>query len=409
MRRLLSRLVHNWPLKLAAVGLATILYGGLVVSQSTSTLAVTIPIDVRGYPPDSFLLTIPDPVTEIRYFAPSGTRPLQSDFEATVDISGVQPGSGPQRVPVRVVAIDERITVVGVQPSAVTIDLDRLGRKQVDVVVEHGPTPGGLELGDPTVDPVQVEVSGPASVISRVVAARASVIIQPSGIDVDQDFDLVPVDELGDAVGQVDVEPRAAHVTIPVFSDRETRTLPVNAVVSGDPAAGFEIESVTVEPPVVLVEGDADQLAELVSVDTQPLPMGGVSSDRTFEVDLALPTGVLVVGEGRVAVTVTLRPVTETRTFNAGVRLIGAGRGLSYSLEVDRVLVTLGGSVADLDRLSGQALVLDLDVGGLGPGTVSVPVGVDLPTGVTLVSTTPAEIEVTITSSSATPSPSPVG
>lgn len=409
MRRLLNRLVHNWPLKLAAVGLATILYGGLVVSQSTSTLAVAIPIDVRGYPPDSFLLTIPDPVTEIRYFAPSGTRPLESDFEASVDISGVQPGSGPQRVPVRVVSIDERITVVGVQPSAVTIDLDRLDRKQVDVVVENGPTPGGLELGEPIVDPVRVEVSGPASVISRVVAARASVIIQPSGIDVDQDFDLVPVDELGDAVGQVDVEPRAAHITIPVFSDRETRTLPVNAVLSGDPAAGFEIESVTLEPPVVLVEGDADQLAELVSVDTQPIPMGGVSSDRTIEVDLELPTGVLVVGEGRVAVTVTLRPVTETRTFNAGVRLIGAGRGLSYSLEIDRVLVTLGGSVADLDRLSGQALVLDLDVSALGPGTVSLPVGVDLPTGVTLVSTTPDEIQVTITSSSASPSPSPVG
>ena len=37
-RRILLLLVHNWPLKLAAVGLATLLYGGLVVSQSTRTL-----------------------------------------------------------------------------------------------------------------------------------------------------------------------------------------------------------------------------------------------------------------------------------------------------------------------------------------------------------------------------------
>jgi YbbR domain-containing protein len=404
VKRIIGRLVHNWPLKLAAVGLATLLYGGLVVSQSTRTLSdIVIPIDATGQPEDSFLLTTIDPVTEIRYFAPSGTRPLSSDFEASIDLSGIQPGSGPQRVPVLVVSIDDRITVVGVQPSAVTVDLDRLDRKEVDVVVDRGPTPNGLELGEEGVDPSRVQVSGPASVIERVVAARASVIIQPSGIDVDQDIELVAIDELGDAVGQVAVEPRAAHVTIPVFSDRETRTLPVNPVVTGDPAAGFEIASVTVDPPVVLVEGDADQLAELVRVDTAHIPMSGVSSDLSVDVGLALPIGVLPVGDDRISVTITLRPVTATRTFSAGVRLIGAGRGLSYALDTDRILVTIGGSVADLDRLSGTALVVDLDVTGLQPGTETVPVTLDLPTGATLVSASPSSVNVTITA----PSPSP--
>jgi len=409
VRRILLRLVHNWPLKLAAVGLATLLYGGLVASQSTKTLSdIVIPITAT-YPADTFLLTTIDPVTEIRYFAPSGTRPLSSDFEATVDLTGIQPGSGPQRVPVHVVSIDDRITVVGVQPSAVTVDLDRLGSKTIDVVVDHDQAPEGLELGEVTVTPSQVQVSGPASVIERVVSARASVIIQPSGIDVDQDINLVAIDELGEAVGQVDVEPRAAHITIPVFSDRESRTLPVNPVISGDPAAGFEIAAVTVDPLTVLVEGDADQLAELVRVDTVLIPLSGVSSDRTVSVALALPTGVLAVGDDQISVSITLRPVTETRTFNAGVRLIGAGRGLSYSVDVDRLLVTIGGSVADLDRLSGSALVADLDVTGLQPGTETVPVTFQLPTGATLVSATPSSVSVTITATSPTPTPSSGG
>jgi len=408
VRRFIGRLFHNWPLKLGAIGLATLLYGGLVVSQSTRTLSdVVIPIDAVGVPADSFLLTSIDPVTEIRYFAPSGTRPLSSDFEASIDLSAVQPGSGPHRLPVRVVSIDDRITVVSVQPAAVTVDLDRLGRKVVDVVVDHGPTPSGLELGDQSVSPSRAQVSGPASVIERVVAARASLIIQPSGIDVDQDVDLVAVDELGDAVGQVDVQPRAVHVTIPVFSDRETRTLPVNPVVTGDPAAGFEIAGVTVDPPVMLVEGDADQLAQLVRVDTVQIPMTGVSSDLTVTVGLDLPTGILSVGDGRVTITVKLRPVTATRTFSAGVRLIGAGRGLSYSLDADRVLVTLGGSVADLDRLSGAALVVNLDVTGLQPGSETVPATMDLPSGATLVSASPSSVVVTITASVPTPTAGP--
>lgn len=405
MKRIVGRLVHNWPLKLAAVGLATLLYGGLVVSQSTRTLSdIVIPIDAIP-PADSFLLTSIDPVTEIRYFAPSGTRPLSSDFEASIDLSGIQPGSGPQRVTVHVISIDDRITVVGVQPAAVTVDLDRLDRKMVDVVVDHGPIPNGIELGDAAVGPSRVQVSGPASVIERVVAARASVIIQPSGIDVDQDIELVAIDELGEAVGQVDVEPTDTHVTIPVFSDRETRTLPVKPVVTGDPAAGFEIAGVTVDPPVMLVEGDADQLAELVRVDTAPIPMTGVSSDLTVVVGPALPTGVLPVGNDRISVTITLRPVTATRTFSAGVRLIGAGRGLSYALDTDRILVTIGGSIADLDRLSGTAVVVDLDVTGLQPGTATVPVTLDLPTGATLVSASPSSVNVTITGPSPSPTP----
>jgi YbbR domain-containing protein len=404
--RFLARLVHNWPLKVAAIGLATLLYGGLVLSESTRELTdLSIPIEASE-PPGAFLLTTLDPVTEIRYFAPSGTRPLSSDFEASVDLSGIQPGSGPHRLPVRVISIDNRIRVVSVQPSEVTVDLDRLDERMVDVLVDHGAPPAGLELGEESVSPTRVLVSGPASVLERVATVRASVTIPPSGIDVDRDFDLVAVDDLGEAVGQVDIDPRAAHVTIPVFSDRETRTLPVNAVVTGDPAAGFEIADVTVDPLVLLVEGDADQLAELVRIDTAQIPMTGVSSDRTVRVELDLPTGILPVGQDQVSVTITLRPVTATRTFSAGLRLIGAGPGLAYRVDADRVLVTIGGSEADLDRLSGASLVVDLDVGGLGLGAQAVPVSVDLPPGATLVSATPATVEVTI-ALSASPSPSP--
>jgi YbbR domain-containing protein len=408
--RILALFVHNWPLKLAAVGLATLLYGGLVVSQSTRTLTdIVIPVDVIGQPADSFLLTSIDPVTEIRYFAPSETRPLLSDFEASIDLSGIQPGSGPQRVPVRVSSVDDRIQIVGVQPDIVTVNLDIVGRKTVAVVVDHGPAPNGLELGDEGADPDTVEVFGPASVIERVVAARASVIIQESGIDVDQDIELVAIDELGEAVAQVNLEPRSSHISIPVFSDRETRTLPVHAVVTGDPAAGFEIASITVDPLVVLVEGDADQLAELVRVDTAQIPMTGVSSDRTFNVEVDLPTGVLVVGDSRVSVAITLRAVTATRTFDAGYRLIGAGAGLSYDVDVDRILVTIGGSVADLDRLSGTALVVDLDVAGLGPGIETVTGSLALPAGTTVVSMSPSTVTMTIRSTAASPAPSPGG
>ena len=47
--------------------------------------------------------------------------------------------------------------------------------------------------------------------------------------------------------------------------------------------------------------------------------MTGVSSDRTVDGRRwRLPTGVLAVGDDQISVSITLRPVTATRTFSAG-------------------------------------------------------------------------------------------
>jgi YbbR domain-containing protein len=185
----------------------------------------------------------------------------------------------------------------------------------------------------------------------------------------------------------------------------------VNPIITGNPAAGFEIESVTVAPQVALVAGDADRLAQLTSVDTDPIPMTGVSDDETVTVGLALPTGVVQVRDLPIAVTIKIRPVTGTRTFSAGLQLLGPSSDLTYALSTDRVLVTIGGSTADLDRLSGATLVVDLDVAGLKPGVHPVPVTANLPAGTTLVAATPATVMVTVSqapppSPAASPSPS---
>ena len=397
MTRVLGVLIHNWPLKLAAIGLATLLYGGLVLSQSTATLTGVVPVDVVDQPPETFLLETIRPVTEIRYFSASGARPITSDFEAWVDLSDVTPGTGATSVPVQLRSVDPRVRVVGYQPENVTVNLDRVDRRTVPVQVEHGEAPTNIEVGSVTVEPAEVEVIGPASVISRVVAARASVIIQPSGINVDQEVDLVPIDDVGDAVAQVRLDPSTARVTIPVFSDRQSRTLPVSPQTTGTPAAGFEIASLTVDPSFVTVEGDIDELEALPSVDTEPISVAGLSASETVDAGFALPAGVVVLDVQAVKVTIGVRAVAATRTFEVGVRMVGAQTNMAYTAAVDRVSIIVGGSPADLDRLNGATLVADLDVAALGPGTADVPVTAALPAGVALVSATPPRVAVTVT------------
>jgi YbbR domain-containing protein len=402
--RVIGVLVHNWPLKLAALGLATLLYGGLVFSQSTRPFDGVIPIEVRNQPRDTFLLTIPEPVTTIRYFAPSGVRPITSTFSAWIDLAGIEPGSGPKSVVVHVESIDDRISVYGSEPDRVTVNLDKVGRKTVPVTVPEVAAPPGTELGPTSVDPTRVEVSGPASVLTQVVAAQANVLIQ-SGLDVDQDLHLVPVDALGVAVNQVNVTPATARVTIPVFSNKESKTLTISPLVTGDPAPGFELIGATAEPQVVTVEGDIDDLQPLLSVDTAPVQIGGMSANQTLETTLALPSGVVALDVQTVRVSIVLRAVTATRSYQVGLSLIGARPDRIYSLSTDRVILTIGGSVADLDRLQGAALVATLDVTDLPSGTGAIVVEADLPPGVAFVSASPDKVSVTVTTPPPTASP----
>lgn len=413
MNRVARFLVRNWPLKLGAIVLSLLLYSGLVLSENTRTVSVNVPIEGIDQPASMVLLTdLPD-VTRIRYFAPSdGIQLDSSSFRATVDLANVDPTADRVSVAVRVEAIDPRIQVIDYEPSRINIQLDEVIRREVPIVVDSGEAPAGLDVREAQLALETATVIGPASVVLRAARAEARVRIDPSGIDIDRDVELVVVDELGQPLSRVDVEPSSVRVVIAVFTDRQTRSMAINPIITGTPAAGFEVASVTVEPVVVGVEGDADQLVALTRIDTVPISISGISSDQERTVALALPPGILALTGDTVKVTVTLRPVTATRTFSAGIVLTGTSGDLAYALSTDRVLVTIGGSVADLDRLSATTFTVSVSVSGRGVGTYDLPVTANLAAGLTLVAVSPASVGVTIAgppppSPSPTPTPTP--
>jgi YbbR domain-containing protein len=111
-----------------------------------------------------------------------------------------------------------------------------------------------------------------------------------------------------------------------------------------------------------------------------------------------------------VRVSIVLRPVTATRTYQVGLDLVGARSDRIYSLSTDQVLLTIGGSVADLNRLEGANLVATLDVTDLTTGTGAITVQADLPAGVAFVSASPDKVSVTVTiPPPASPSAGPPG
>jgi YbbR domain-containing protein len=196
------------------------------------------------------------------------------------------------------------------------------------------------------------------------------------------------------------------RVQVQVFTDRRSKPVPVTPNVIGTPAAGFAVASIEVDPPIVSVQGDANDLAAIDRADTLAISISGASSQVVQDIGFDLPAGVQALNPTTVHVTIRLRPVIVTRTFEAGLVIGGARPDLDYQLSTDRILVTIGGSIAELDRLAGTNIVLNVDVSGLTIGSHSVKATANLTTGLTLVGASPNPITVTVSAPSPSPAPS---
>lgn len=398
MTRLLGAIVYNWPLKLMAIALATLLYAALVIAQNAQSRDVSVPIQASNQQANTILIGTLGDVTNIQYFvAPQTTVTITSaNFNASVDLSQVQPGPQAQSVRVIVVSADPRVQVLSATPDFVSVKLETISTKVVPIAVLPGPVPTGFEIDPPEQSLTEATVRGAESDIARVAAVRATVAIDASGLDIDRDFPLAAIDVVGDPVAGVDVEPRTVRVSMLVYENRTTASVPIVPDVVGNPGAGFEIAGVTLSAPLVSLQGDASDLANVANARTAPISIEGRTSDLDATVAYDLPQGVTAVTPLTVQVHVVIRAVTGSRTFNAGIVVTGARADRTYGLSVQQALLVIGGSPVDLDRLSGAALALNADVSGLDVGEHQVTLTIPLQAGLTVVAITPATVTVTI-------------
>jgi hypothetical protein len=206
VRRVTDFLRRNWPLRLGAVLLATVLYTGLVLGQNVRTFSGVVPVFMVRPPADATLLTDLAPVTTIRYRAPLDVGVVSPDkFSATVDLSRAQAtaAGAPVSVPITLVALDRRIEIVDFQPNSLQVELDRVAEKDSPVVVQLGPVPEGVTVGPRQIEPASVTLRGASSRVNAVSQVVAQVSIDASALNVDREVELIAVDGNGNQVSNV--------------------------------------------------------------------------------------------------------------------------------------------------------------------------------------------------------------
>ena len=404
-------LVRNWALKLGALALATVLYTGLVFSGSFSEQTFPgVPVTAVNQPEGTYLLTQQLGTVEIRYRIATGApSPVTSEsFAVTIDLASYDMAQAPERqsLRIRVRALSDGLEVLPYSPCCISVALDRLDEAQVRVAVDNGEVPAGLEIGTPELSVRQVTASGPQSLLHRVDRALATVRIDESGIDCCGQVDLVPVDIDGRRVESVELNPSTVRVQIEVSTVETSRTVPIRPLLSGAPAAGFEVGTVSADPSVVTLRGAPEVLAAIGEVLTEPISLSGSQTTLHATGSLVIPEGARLAdpADAEPSIVVQVREIVATRTLLLGLVCAGEPPGSACLPQVAQVAVTVRGTVTALNALDPADLTPVLDVTGLGPGDHLVQPSLTLPDGVTQVTISPISVTVTIVPP-ATPAP----
>ncbi len=312
-RRLLRRITHQWPAKLASVAVAVVLWVYVLNQQDpVTTREIVVNIEPQNIPEGMELLTVDPP--QIRLIL-RGRRSMleraEDDIRARVDLSKATVGG--QEVSVRVVARPPGVEIVRMSRTKVRVVLDTSVAAKRPVIVETRGLPAeGYRALAPSCEPATVTVRGPASLVERVARVVATIDISGVSTTVSQQVKVEPRDEAGLAVSNVRVEPDRVQVVVPLRRVN-VKVVPVWPSLT-PPAPGYRVSSVAVRPAAVVLSGAPAVLSKIRYISTDTIDIGGLRRGATFSVRLRVPNAVTVVGAASAQVRVTVEPLPEMST-----------------------------------------------------------------------------------------------
>ena len=326
------------------------------------------------------------------------------DFSATVDLDQLQ--AGDHEVPIVIQTLNPDVVLLGSEPAQITITLEETDSRKVRVkvkVLDEESIPLGYTSHLPTVSPEQITVSGPKKLVAQVTDALVEVSIKNARETVVKQEAPLLHDSNGNRVQGLALSPTSVTVSVAIERQVGYRDVTVRAVTEGAPAAGYWISSISVEPALVTVYGQQSVIEGLPGyLDTQPIDVQDAKRDVIQRLALALPEGVLVLGEGAgkegIVVQISIEPLLGGQTMRRELKIQNLRTGLQATPSLTSVDIILYGPLPTLQELKPEDVQAVLNLFGLPRGTHKVTPQVILPEGLGLEvkSIVPDIVEVTI-------------
>jgi len=403
---LLKQFTKNLPILLTAIALAIAVWALAVTSTDPMVkrnYTRPITLEVSGLDPDLLITSdLPEQVS-LTLSAPesiwSSELANANVVRASLDVSGLEAGN--YSLPVELQIDAQPVRVDSYSPKAVDVRIEQLFSKDMEITLVQPSSPAvGYEAGTPKLNASTATVSGPSSQVEKVAEVRATLDISQAKEDIDRDLQLQALDESGLEVVDVSISPEKVNVQMSVSQRGGYRNVSVKVVTSGQIASGYRLTNISSNPLVVTVYSADPELVNNLPgyIETTPLNLTDADDDLQVSLPLAVPSGITVVGESTIKVSVSISPIQGSTTLpNLPVEIIGLLPEYEVELSPDRVDVILSGPIPTLDELNSANVRVLIDLSAYTEGTYQVEPLVELDVdGVLVESKLPASIEVEI-------------
>jgi YbbR domain-containing protein len=375
----------------------------------------TVPVQPVNVPSGLFVTTPPSGV-RLWVRAPLNvfSRLRADSFTAQVDATGAGAGDN-ENLPITVNSTDPDVRTVDPDPLTARLHLEEIREQALPVRVNiTGQVPSGYLLGNATVDPQTVTVAAATSLVGRATEAVVDVSVDRVTVAVNGVYTPRIVDDRGNDLRDLNLHttPPAVTVQVPITQQTQYKEVGVRVATQGQPAAGYALQPLEVNPPTATLVGNSDALTSVDFVSTAPIDLNNISTNTVRTVVLVPPPRTLLLQTGQ-TVTVTVRVTTlqVNQTVRVPPSVINLSGAVQLAKPLDLVSVTISGPAPALSTLALNPadFKVTLDVSGKGPGhytDVDVKV-LQVPAGLKLEDFSPQKMQVDLIEAPPTPTPTP--
>jgi YbbR domain-containing protein len=391
------------PLALAIVSLATAIALWVAVTDAENPNRVGFfngVVEVRpvNVPQGQAVASIQEAAVRFRIRADEQTfnRLTAADFRAEVDLAGMREPQGELVVLPRVIGRRD-VEVIEALPPVVTVRLEQSATRQIPVHANLVGSPAqGFAVTSVEPSPGTVRVTGAQSLVQLASQAAADVNLTGLRVNLQQQFSLTARDARGADLRNLTIEPANVDIRVQITQLEVTLGLTVVPQVQGTVADGYNLVSISSDPPAIAVTGPLELLQALPYVSTEAVDVSGLrAGDTTRSVRIRLPLG-LQTNRDSVSVRLRVVPAQGEVSLTTVPQVTGVAENLRATLQAGNVNLRLSGELPTLRSLTPAAVRATVNASGLEEGVHVLRPAVSVPDGVQVLGIDPAQVVVVL-------------
>lgn len=321
--------------------------------------------------------------------------------KAELDVSFIADiGNYSVKPKVELVASD--VWLVGYQPELFSITVTNAVRGLVALDIDVTGFPAnGYALDDVSVAPLQVQMIGADRLINTI--QKAYVVIDVSKKQSSFIAKAYPEvrDSEGNKLANIKFDPPEVNVSVTITKGEMFKTVGLTPQFSGKLPDGYWISGVQFDPPAITLKSSVKRLEVIDSISTTAINLSNRINTFSDQVGLEIPSGISIDGNKLIKVTVQINNSPFTRRLVLTPKYLNIPPGLKVvSTSPANVSVVLSGPSDKLDAIDPSTARLEIDIRSTTSGDNTIKIDQNmfrLSDGIKVVSFEPTSINVALT------------